>query len=162
MLWGSPGLLLSQYHVDANVIHILNITNIEIKMGGRTIYRTLSPKRTPFQTGIDRWPHLWMMPGNRWICHRHPMWLWGHSLFKILSPGPVFYETKWLLWRPYKPSPTFHLKCRIDTGLIKKGKHNWSLKVAMQGLDYGPPLMHSSIQQILNELNSENSNIRWN
>jgi ribonuclease HI len=25
-----------------------------IKMGGRTIYRTLSPKRTPFQTGIDR------------------------------------------------------------------------------------------------------------
>jgi hypothetical protein len=28
------------------------------KMGGRTIYRTLSPKRTPFQTGIDRGPHL--------------------------------------------------------------------------------------------------------
>jgi hypothetical protein len=25
-----------------------------IKMGDRTIYRTLSPKRTPFQTGIDR------------------------------------------------------------------------------------------------------------
>jgi hypothetical protein len=23
------------------------------KMGGRTIYRTLSPKRAPFQTGID-------------------------------------------------------------------------------------------------------------
>jgi hypothetical protein len=25
-----------------------------IKLGGRTIYRTQSPKRTPFQTGIDR------------------------------------------------------------------------------------------------------------
>jgi hypothetical protein len=25
-----------------------------IKMGGRTIYRILSPKNTPFQTGIDR------------------------------------------------------------------------------------------------------------
>jgi hypothetical protein len=25
-----------------------------IKMGGGTIYRTLSPKRTPFQTGTDR------------------------------------------------------------------------------------------------------------
>jgi hypothetical protein len=24
-----------------------------VKMAGRTIYRTLSPKRTPFQTGID-------------------------------------------------------------------------------------------------------------
>jgi hypothetical protein len=36
----------------------IKYTNIELKMGGRTIYRTLSPKRTPFQTGIDRWPHL--------------------------------------------------------------------------------------------------------
>jgi hypothetical protein len=27
-----------------------------IKMDGRTIYRTLSPKRAPFQTGIDRGP----------------------------------------------------------------------------------------------------------
>jgi hypothetical protein len=25
-----------------------------IKMGGRTIYKTLSPERTPFQNGIDR------------------------------------------------------------------------------------------------------------
>jgi hypothetical protein len=25
-----------------------------IKMGSRTVYKTLSPKRTPFQTGIDR------------------------------------------------------------------------------------------------------------
>jgi hypothetical protein len=28
-------------------------------MDDRTIYRTLSPKRTPFQTGFDRWSHLW-------------------------------------------------------------------------------------------------------
>jgi hypothetical protein len=53
-----------------------------IKMGGRTIYRTLSPKRTPFQTRIDRW-----------LSHTHPMWLWRYSLFKISSPGPVFCAT---------------------------------------------------------------------
>jgi hypothetical protein len=28
--------------------------NRPIKMGGRTIYRTLSPKRAPFKIGIDR------------------------------------------------------------------------------------------------------------
>jgi hypothetical protein len=47
------------------------------------------------------------------------MWLWGHNLFKISSPGPVFYGTKCLLWRPLKQSPTFHSKCRIEKG---KGK----------------------------------------
>jgi hypothetical protein len=52
-------------------------------MGGRTIYGTLSPKRTPVETGIDEWPHLWSAPGKRWISHTCPMWLWGHSLFKI-------------------------------------------------------------------------------
>jgi hypothetical protein len=30
-----------------------NIKQIRIKMGGRTIYRTLSPKRTLFKTGVD-------------------------------------------------------------------------------------------------------------
>jgi hypothetical protein len=39
-----------------------------------------------------------------------------------------------------------HSKCRIDKGLIEKGKHNRTLKVAVQGLDYyGPPLIHSFI-----------------
>jgi hypothetical protein len=57
-----------------------------------------SPKRTPFQTVIDRWRNLRTMPGKRRISHTHPTWLWGYSLFKISSPGPVFYGTKWLLW----------------------------------------------------------------
>jgi hypothetical protein len=115
-----------------------------IKMGGRTIYRTLSCKRTPFQTGTDRWPHLWMVPAKRRISHTHPMWFWGYSLFKISSPGPVLYGTKWLLWRPHKQSPTFHSKCRIDKVLRKKkGKHNRSMKITVEGLDYyDPPLMH--------------------
>jgi hypothetical protein len=72
----------------------------QIKIGGRTVYRTLLPKRAPFQTGIDWWPHLRKVPRRRRISHTHPVWLWGHSLFKISSPGPVFYRTKWLLWRP--------------------------------------------------------------
>jgi hypothetical protein len=116
----------------------------------KTIYMPLPPKRTAFQIGIDKWPHLWMVPGNRWISHTHNMWLWGHSLFKISSPRPVFYGTKWLLWCPHKQRPTFHSKWRIDKGLIKMGKHNKSLKVAVQGLDYyGPPLMHSFIHSFI-------------
>jgi hypothetical protein len=91
------------------------------KMGSRTIYRTLSPKTTPFQTGTDRRPYLLKVPRKRRISHTYPMWLWGHSLFKISSPGAVFYGTKWLLWRPPKQSPTFHSKCRIDKRLFKRG-----------------------------------------
>jgi hypothetical protein len=73
-----------------------------IKMGGRTLYRTLSPKRALFQTGIDWWPHLRQVPRRRRINHTYPMWSWGHSLFKISSPGPVFHGTKWQLWRGHK------------------------------------------------------------
>jgi hypothetical protein len=50
-----------------------------VKMGGRTTYWTLPPKRTPFQTGIYRWPNLWMVPRRRWISHTYLMWLWVHS-----------------------------------------------------------------------------------
>jgi hypothetical protein len=51
--------------------------------------------------------------------HTRSMWLWGHSLFKITSPGPVYQGTKWLLWRPHIQSPKFHSKCVINKGLIK-------------------------------------------
>jgi hypothetical protein len=70
---------------------------------------------------LDRWPHLQKMPRKRWIIHTYPMWLWGHSLFKISSPGSVLHGTTWLLRHPHKQSPTFHSKCRIDKGLIKRG-----------------------------------------
>jgi hypothetical protein len=72
------------------------------KLCGRITYWTLPPKRTPFQARIDRWSNLWKVPTRRRISHTFPMWLWGHSLFKISSPGPVLYGTKWLLWRPHK------------------------------------------------------------
>jgi hypothetical protein len=91
-----------------------------IKMDSRTIYRALSSKRTPFQTGTDEWSHLWKVPRGRWISQTCPMWLWGYSSFTISSPGPVLHGTKWLIWRPHKQSPTFHSKCGINTGLIKK------------------------------------------
>jgi hypothetical protein len=114
-----------------------------IKMCGRTTYRTLSPTRTPFQTGIGRWSHLWKVPRSKWFSHTYPMWLWGHSLIKISSPGPVLHRTKRLLWCPHKQSPTFH----SSVGLIRrwsKGKHNRSLMVAVQETDYyDPPLIHS-------------------
>jgi hypothetical protein len=61
-----------------------------------------------------------MVPRRRWISHTYSMLLWGHSLLKISSPGPLFYGTNWLLWRPHEQGPTFHSKCRINKGLIKK------------------------------------------
>jgi hypothetical protein len=90
-------------------------------MVGRTTYRTLSPKRAPFQIGVDWWCHLRKVPRRKWISHTQPVWLWGCSSFKISSPGPVFRETKWLLWRPHIQSPTLHSRCGINTGLIKRG-----------------------------------------
>jgi hypothetical protein len=90
-------------------------------MGGRTIYRTLSPKRAPFQTWIDCWPHLRKIPRRRWISHAYPVWLWGCSSRKISSPGPAFHGTKWLLWHPHIKSPTLHFRCRINRWLIKRG-----------------------------------------
>jgi hypothetical protein len=58
------------------------------------------------------------------------VWMWYHSLFKISSPGPVPYGTKWLLRHPHKQSPTFHSKCRINKGLIKQGStiNHWRLR----------------------------------
>jgi hypothetical protein len=70
-------------------------------MDNRAIYRALSSKGTSFQIGIDRWSHLWKVP-RRWISHIYPMWLWGYSSFKILSPRAVLHGTKWLLQCPHK------------------------------------------------------------
>jgi hypothetical protein len=73
-----------------------------IKLDSRTVYRTLSSKGTPFQTGNDGWFHLRNVPRRRWINHTCPVWLWGYSSFKISSPGLILHVTKWLLWRPHK------------------------------------------------------------
>jgi hypothetical protein len=90
-------------------------------MSGRTTYRTLSPKRAPFQIGVDWWSHLRKVPGRRRISHTHPVCLWGCSPCKISLPGPIFYGTKWLLWRPHIQSPPLHSRCGINKGLIKRG-----------------------------------------
>jgi hypothetical protein len=72
-------------------------------------------------TSIISVANLWKVPTRRRISHIYPMWLWGHSLFKISSPGPVLYGTKWLLWHPLNWSPTFHSECRINKGLSYRG-----------------------------------------
>jgi hypothetical protein len=76
-------------------VHIFLEATFPLKTG--VFYDMMSP----FQTRIDKWSNLWKLPTRRRISHTYPMWLWGHSLFKILSPGPVFYGTKWLLWHPH-------------------------------------------------------------
>jgi hypothetical protein len=93
----------------------------------RTTYRTLSPKRTPFQIGIDWWSQLRKVPRWRRISPRHPVWFWDCSSCKIQSPRPVLHGTKWLLWRPHIRSPTHHSRCRINKRLIKRGStiDNW-------------------------------------
>jgi hypothetical protein len=75
------------------------------------------------------------------------MWLWGHSLSKISSPGPVLYGTKWLLWCPDKQSPIFHSKCRINKGLIKRRSilHHWSLRCKGWMIMAHPSYIHSFI-----------------
>jgi hypothetical protein len=104
-------------------------------MGGRTIYRSLSPEGTPLQTGIDRWPPLRTVP-EKWISHTYLIWLWGYALFKISPLRTSFYGTKWLFWRPRKQSPTFHWKYRTDKGLTKKRgtKYNIEGRSARAGL----------------------------
>jgi hypothetical protein len=93
-----------------------------VKMGGRTTYKTLSPKRAPFQIGIDRRSHLRKVPRRGWISHTYyPVWLCGCSPYKTSSPGPVLRGTKWLLWRPHIQSPTLHSRCGINKGLFKRG-----------------------------------------
>jgi hypothetical protein len=62
------------------------------------------------------------VPRRGRISHTHPVWLWGCSPSKILSPGPVFYGTKWLPWRPHRWGHTLHSRCRINKGLIKRGR----------------------------------------
>jgi hypothetical protein len=82
---------------------------------------TIYIRSPPFELGNDWWSHLRKAPRRRRISHTHPVWLWGHSLFKISSPGPVLQEIKWLLWRPDIRSPTLHSRCGINKGLIKRG-----------------------------------------
>jgi hypothetical protein len=101
-------------------------------MGGRTTYRTLSPKRAPFQIGIDWWSHLRKGP-RRWISHTCPMWLWGCNLFKISSPGPVFHGTKWLLRRPHIQSRTLYSRCGNNKGLIKRGSTTYHWRSRCKG-----------------------------
>jgi hypothetical protein len=97
------------------------IISLQQTLGGSTTYRTLSPKRTPFQIGIDWRSRVRKVPRRRWISHTHPVWLWGCSPCKISSSGPIFHGTKWLLWRPHIQSPTLHSRCGINKGLIKSG-----------------------------------------
>jgi hypothetical protein len=80
----------------------VEIKQRSIKTDSKTIYRTLLSKRTPFQIVIEGWSHLWKVPRGRWIRHRYPMWLWGYSSFKILSPATALHGTMWLLWCPHK------------------------------------------------------------
>jgi hypothetical protein len=47
-------------------------------------------------------PVMWKVPRSRWICRTCPLWLWGCSFFKISTPGAVFHETQWFLWRPHR------------------------------------------------------------
>jgi hypothetical protein len=64
------------------------------KMGGRTTYRTLSPKRVPFLFWIDRWAHLQKVPRRRWISHTYPVWLWGCSSLRFRHLGQFFMELR--------------------------------------------------------------------
>jgi hypothetical protein len=111
-------------------------------MGGSITYRTLSSKRVSFQIGIDWWSHSRKVPKRGWISHTYPVWLWGCSPRQISSPGPVFYGTKWLLWRPHIQSPTLHSRCGISKVLIKRESTIDHCRSRCNGW-YGRPLIHT-------------------
>jgi hypothetical protein len=112
------------------------------------------------------WFFAWL--GKRWIIHTLPIWLWGHSLFKISSLGLIFYGTKWLLWRPHKQTPTFHTKCGIDKGLIERGStiDHWRSRCMCRIIMAYPLCNHSFIHSFI-FFNPENGgeilirNVRW-
>jgi hypothetical protein len=61
----------------------------------------------------------------------HTLWLWGHSLFKILSPGSLLYGAR---WSPGHACKILHFVWRV--GLLKgwhRRIHNRSLRIALQG-----------------------------
>jgi hypothetical protein len=81
------------------------------------------------------------------------MWLWGHSFFKISSPTPVLYGTKWLLWRPHEQSPTFHSTCRINKELIKRCStiEHWKSQCKGRIIIAHSSYIHSFIQVLWKE-----------
>jgi hypothetical protein len=104
-------------------------------------------------------PHLRRVPSRRWISHTYPMSLWGHRLFRISSPGPVLYGTKWLLWRPHKQSPTFHSKYRINKMLIKRGSTTDHWRSRCKGRILWPTLIHTYIHTYIHSF--VQSSIFW-
>jgi hypothetical protein len=95
--------------------------DVHENLGSRTFPVVTVTASHPVEQVDGRWPHLRKVPRRRRIGHAYPMWLWGHSLLKISSPGPVLHGTKWLLWRPHRQGPALHSKCRINKGLIERG-----------------------------------------
>jgi hypothetical protein len=67
----------------------------------------------------------------------------GHSLFKISSPGPVLYGTKWLLSRPHIQSPPLHSRCKINKGLLKRGSTIDHWRSRRKGWSFGTPVIHT-------------------
>jgi hypothetical protein len=99
----------------------VEIKHRPIKMGGRTIYRTLLPKRTLFEIGISNDPICERCLeeqelSTHTLCDREAM---AYLRFRHLGQFFFFFGTKWLLWRPHIQSPTLHSRFWIDTGLIK-------------------------------------------
>jgi hypothetical protein len=89
----------------------LKIKQKPVTVGGRTTYRTLSHKRTSFQTENDGPICERCLETDESATHTHPMRVWGHGLLKIPSPGPLSHGTRRLSWRPCKQNPALHSKC---------------------------------------------------
>jgi hypothetical protein len=119
-------------------------------MGGTTIYRTLSCKRTTFQTGSDCPTCEWCLEKDESATHI----LCDYEAIANLKFRHLghFNGTKWPLWRSYIQSPTFHSKCRIDKGVKQKRGStidNW--KSQCKGWKV-PPLMHAFIQVFITRI----------
>jgi hypothetical protein len=120
----------------------VKIKHIPIKIGGRTIYRTLSLKRTPFQTGNDPNSELSLEKDESAtliLCDCEAIvYLSFRHLGQFFMEPTAYYDVP--------INKVLHFTQRIDKELFKNGTDIRSSKVTVLGPDYyGPPLMHAFI-----------------
>jgi hypothetical protein len=104
-------------------------------------FRTQSRNRTPFKMGLTDIP-ICERCLQMWNGHTHLVQVWCHGLFKISSPGTLFYGTRWLSWRLCKQIFALHSKCRAVQELnrgVRTIEHETSW---CRGQQLDPFLMH--------------------
>jgi hypothetical protein len=128
-------------------------------MGGRTIYRTLSPERHLFTLGLtgDSTCERCLEEDESVTHILRDCEVIYYLIFRHL--GQFFVEL--LLWHPHKRSHTFHSKRGISKGLIKRGSRIdrwWSRRKGRIVMTH-PSYIQSCWEKLSRPISSCNSGI---